>query len=208
MKKLLFILVLFLWTPLVHAQCDYMRGAELSKLASNVKIGYTYEFKNDDVSFNVFMTNITNDIYVTDSYNTYFYNFESNKVYNRDDVLGFRPGDTITYNIYSNDNNCKGELLLTKYLKLPNYNSFYNMSQCDNDRDHRYCYLWENTSNVSYSNFDSTVGKSDDVISDNSFDFFETIKNIFSNSFVRTGSIILIVLIIISSIILFLRKRR
>ena len=131
MKKLLFTLVLFLWTPLVHAQCDYTRGAELSKLASNVKISYTYDTSSN---FNVVLTNITNDIYVTDNYGTQFYNFESNKTY--------YSGEKLSFSIYSNDNNCKGELLLTKYLSLPSYNVYYNTAECAENPDFKYCQKW------------------------------------------------------------------
>ena len=41
----------------VHAKCDYQRQAELSRIASNVQLAYTY----DSTEFTVFVSNLTID---------------------------------------------------------------------------------------------------------------------------------------------------
>ena len=61
----------------VHAKCDYQRQAELSRIASNVQVAYTY----DSVEFTVFVSNLTSDLYITDNYGREYYGDGKEKVF-------------------------------------------------------------------------------------------------------------------------------
>ena len=67
--KYLFVFVFcMVITPfMVHADCNYERTAELSKLASNVNFSYTYMIEKDNIKYTVNAINIANDIYVKDN---------------------------------------------------------------------------------------------------------------------------------------------
>ena len=60
----------------VHAKCDYQRQAELSRIASNVQVAYTY----DSVEFTVFVSNLTSDLYITDNYDEIKENYQIRKL--------------------------------------------------------------------------------------------------------------------------------
>ena len=62
-KYVIFALMCMCVTPLItHAECDYQRKAELSRMASNVQFSYTYD---ENIDFTVNITNIIDDIYVS-----------------------------------------------------------------------------------------------------------------------------------------------
>ena len=64
-KYLIFFIICFFLNPIIsNAECSYERQAELSKIASNVQIAYSYENDMGNPVFSVNIINITNDIYV------------------------------------------------------------------------------------------------------------------------------------------------
>lgn len=154
MKRILryiFTFVLFMsLTPLIsNADCDYTKIAELSRKASNVNITYDYEIVNHNPNFYVDITNVTNDIYIKSDY----YN-EKDEVFTSNITRTYIASDiTIKYYIYSNDDDCKGTLLLTKYLNIPYYNRYSETKICKNNPKFKYCALWMNTSGLTDDEF-------------------------------------------------------
>ncbi|MCI9585899.1 MAG: hypothetical protein HFH45_04615 [Bacilli bacterium] len=154
---IIFVACFFLFPLASNAQCSYERQAELSKIASNVKFSYTYDVQEDRPDFTINITNITNDIYIKEQETGNIINKEFN-VPNTD--IG---GKSVTYNIYSNDVNCKGELLITKYVTLPEYNNFSNIEDCQDYPDFKYCKKWMNTSEITQEQFDQEFEKYTDT---------------------------------------------
>lgn len=115
----------------VHAKCDYQRQAELSRIASNVQVAYTY----DSVEFTVFVSNLTSDLYITDNYGREYYGDGKEKVFK------FASG-TVNFDIYSNDPNCRGEELLRKSITLPSINTFAMSPECNQYPNFKYCQNW------------------------------------------------------------------
>lgn len=137
-RYLVYILLSFscLFPFSVNAECDYQRKAELSRIASNVQFSYNYETNyGGGAFFKVFVTNLTSDIYIKDDR-------ENNFPLVGESELSYLSGDSIKYEIYSNDNNCKDEIILTKYISLPIYNSFYSSPECQEHPDFKYCQKW------------------------------------------------------------------
>lgn len=120
----------------VNAECDYQRKAELSRIASNVQVSYNYD---QDNNFTVNITNLTDDIYIKDDYDVIIEG-AGEKNFNYSD------GEKIKYRIFSNDNNCKDEELLTKYVNLPIYNLYSNYDECKMYPEFQYCQKWLSTS--------------------------------------------------------------
>lgn len=158
--KYLFVFLgsLFIFPLVSSAECSYERQAELSKIAANVKFSYTYVVSNGLPVFNVIITNLTNDIYVKDdSMNTFSGSGEKTATY--------QNGTSVSYSIYSNDNTCKGERILTKYINLPTYNNYSSSEECRTNSDFKYCQVWDATGvnvddfNQQYANYTMQLNK-------------------------------------------------
>ena len=125
MKYMLFALICMGVTPLItHAECDYQRQAELSRIASNVQFSYNYNM-NEGLTFTLYVNNLTDDIYVVDSYGQRLSGTgEKQLIYSPSRVSGFQSGDQVRFEIYSNDSNCPNNLLITKYVNFPIFNPY------------------------------------------------------------------------------------
>ena len=140
-KKVFYIvLTLICMSPfMVKADCDYQRLAELSKLASNVKLSYNYQFIDYYPQFTITATNLTNDIYMIDNYGTRFSAVgEVSSVY--------KDGNKLRFTFYSNDPSCLGREISTKYVNLPEFNPRYNSDECKAYPNFSLCQMWTDTS--------------------------------------------------------------
>lgn len=130
-KYVIFALMCMCVTPLItHAECDYQRKAELSRMASNVQLSYIYDA---NYGFQVILTNLTNDLYTIDNYGNVIYG-------GKEHSFDFASGK-ISFDIYSSDSNCSGKLT-TKSIDLPTVNSFSYYSECNQYPQFKYCQLW------------------------------------------------------------------
>lgn len=147
--KYLFITICFIFLPsIVKADCSYERLAELSRIAGNVNFSYTYNLdEKNRPDFNVNIVNVTKDIYVYDSSrNQTITSFET-------DLTNLTSGQTLQFDIYSNDNNCRGEKIMSKFLTIPFYNHYSEISECKENPEFKYCQTWINTENLTYDQF-------------------------------------------------------
>lgn len=203
---LFFVFCMFLFPLFTRAECSYERVSDLSKMASNVQVSYTYEFL-DEIKYTVHITNLTNDLYVLDSSGSHIYgNNDVSIDFTFGEFSEYQLGDTIRYEVYSNDVNCKDEYLSAKYITLPNYNRFALSDTCKNYPNFKYCSLWKYT-NLDYETFNSSFqsylqnleNKSVVNNSDYSFDFV---------AFLKTNYVFIICIFIFLSVILliFLKK--
>ena len=194
---LVFVFCMFVSPLITKASCDYQRKAELSKIASNVQVNYSYEVENEYPVMNIILNNITDDIYVEDNYGNVFTNSEN--------ILTYTLGANIDFIIYSKDNNCYSEKLLTKYVKTPYYNVYYSDAIC-NDNSNKLCGMWVDTSDMSYADFVSNVSsfektKKNSTIIENKTKKFDILF------FAKIGTVVIAILIFVC-ILNILRKRR
>lgn len=205
MKKInyliVFVFCLCLFPMMSKAECSDARTSELSKIASNVRLSYNYvpTISNQvSISYAVTLTNLTNDIYVKDS--------EDNVIFGTGErVLNYSTSGRITYNIYSNDANCKNVKLFTQYVNLLTYNDFAETSECQEHPDFKYCKMWDNLSidtDEFYDEYDKYLDdrSSDDevIASDDKKDVKDIILD-YKNDFIigLIGILVIIALIII-----------
>ena len=135
-KYVIFALICMCVTPLItHAECDYQRLAELSRLASNVQLSYTY---SEESGFQITMTNLTNDLYATNIY--------GQRIDGGAERVFEAVSGSYNYDIYSNDSNCLGEFLLRKSINLPVRNSYSYYDECKQYPNFKYCQMWSNIS--------------------------------------------------------------
>ena len=135
----------------VHAECSYERQAELSRIAGNVQFSYTYELDeiNNRALFSINISNVPSDIYIQDDFGDRYTQFENT-------ITTYTQGEK-NFEIYSNDANCYGELLLTKRLDLPIYNMFYGYDECKENKDFVYCSLWGNYATITKDVFNKEL---------------------------------------------------
>lgn len=203
MKYMFFALTCMCVMPLVtHAECDYQRQAELSRLASNVQFAYTADI-GDKIAFDLTVTNLTDDLYMVDSYGNYFTGEETTLTYSGADMSGFGSGETVTFIIYSNDANCYGTKILTKYITFPEYNLYSNMDECTNNPTFKYCQFWLNTSSLTltqfYSEYEAYIEEQNEVTESEEVEessFWSTLSELFDDAVVRIGLIVCAVIIV------------
>ena len=165
--KMLFTLIITLFCAInsvsaVKTTCTYEEKANLNDIASKVTSNYKldeikeeYEFENPDtgeksieerikIKFKVSIYNILDDIYIIQSNSlnqeevNIYYSETQNGVYtfeteNTSDIIKY------TYNIYSNVEGCRGEILKTLVFTKPKSNMFSQMEICEGLEDNPYC---------------------------------------------------------------------
>lgn len=202
-KYVLFILMCMCVTPVItHAECDYQRQAELSRLASNVQFNYTSEISNG-LRFNLYITNLTNDLYIVDDYgNVFSGSGEKQFTYSSNTISGFRNGAKVSFKFFSNDVNCKGGFITTKYVNFPYFNSYSSLDECKQYPNFKYCQMWTNTSNLSLDQFQNEIQqyrrdseKTNKVIKTN---YLDLIIDMLNQSYIKVFIVFLMIVIIIS----------
>ena len=203
---LFFVFCMFLFPLFTRAECSYERVSDLSKMASNVQVSYTYEL-GYQIEYDVHITNLTNDLYATDNIGNTIDNNDTTLHYAYDEEKLFHPGDTISYEIYSNDANCKDEYLMTKYITLPDYNHFALSDECKKYPNFKYCTLW-NYTNIGYKSFHEELEK---YIASLNNDYSEESDNsnhswfLFKNYYVI---VVFVALLLVISLFFFKRRRK
>ena len=137
LSSLIFMISFFIFISNSEASCTYKRISDLKKIASNVNITYTYTIVDNKASFDIRFANLTNDIYLYDSFNDKKYNVEGEVI-----LKNYIDGVKYRFFINSNDKDCKDEQLVTRYVTLPKYNIYYGDPICNGIEDYTLCQKW------------------------------------------------------------------
>lgn len=158
MKKIsliiVFVLAYITCIENTNASCNYTRLSNLKKIASNVDISYTYKINDNKATFDITIANMTKDIYLYDSYNDKKYVQTGEFVIN-----DFKDGTKYRFFIKSNDNDCKDEVLITKYITLPKYNQYYGDPICKGIENYTLCQKWGTFNVTSYKEYKEKIEK-------------------------------------------------
>lgn len=133
MKKFIFVILMLILIPFnINAEslaesCDYTKEVELNKLAS--KISYERKFNKENNSFTVTLYNVISDLYVKYN-NKLMYGDSNNEIV----ITGIEEGSYMEVIVYSSGTNCYSSLM-TIYINLPYFNSFYNTKDCSGYED-------------------------------------------------------------------------
>ena len=137
-KKILFFVIALLSPMIVNAaSCSDVEYANVSKLASNVKLSYEYKIdENNNITYIITFTNLTSDMRILDN--------KLVKIYQ-----GFRTGGDFShisnvggsynYEIYSIK--C-GAKLTNKTIHIPNYNKLAIDKRCNGLEEYNVCNRW------------------------------------------------------------------
>ncbi len=203
LKLLLFTIICMFITPIItHAECDYQRQAELSRLASNVQLAYTYSETN---GFQVIMTNLTNDLYATDLYDRVIAG-------GKEQVFNYASG-SYGFDIYSNDPACHGIKLIRKTITLPVFNVYSLYDVCQQYPNFKYCQVWGNI-NIDHSQFMSefnaykknVLSEKQSITKEEETSVLDKILEVLKNNIVMIA--ILSGIIVVTIIVIIVTKKR
>lgn len=154
MKRIIFLLILFLFIPKVNAlNCQFSEMARAKKLASNVNISYDYVEKNNSVTFSINLLNLHKDIYFVDETNGKIYNYSKNEI----NLSNYKSGQTVKYTFYSTHPDCN-EPLVTLRVVLPTYNQYYKDQVCVGAETYSLCQKWS-SHGLAYDEFVKKVNE-------------------------------------------------
>lgn len=213
-RKIIIIVILLFCFIKVEASCDNNRFNELKSIAERVEFKYDYNTDNkSNPSFTITAMNLNQEVkpliiknYYTDDYREFKYT--STK---QSSLTGFKAGESvkITFKAYTADD-CAAETVLTKIIKLPYYNSFYNTDICKNNRSFKYCQSELSSYSISESLFNKELNnylnnKDNNSNNDNSNN--EDNKNSFHiDEYIGLIIIIFIILLLIVLIIIKIKQ--
>ena len=164
MKKVFFLLVLFIWPTFVNAECTYSEKYELNALSSY--IDYTYDYNESTNLFTVDLFNIDSRLELR--YDNVIYTPENGNV----TLTNIEPGSRLSVNVYSTvENECFDEHLRVVYVSVPYFNRFYESVLCDGHEDLDICnsrFLDYQISNQTFilllNNEEFTLNKDDETV--------------------------------------------
>lgn len=141
MKKIfLFIILLMPGTVLGWSDCDRALVSKYKKLLGNINISYTYKMENNDVLYDVTLSNIQSDMYFMDTSNSkkYYYSDTNNGEIT---ISNYEPG-TVKYIFFLNNSECEDQKLNVLNVNLPYYNRYYNLPECQGKENYKLCNRW------------------------------------------------------------------
>ena len=157
-KCLLLILLVFLVVNVkADNKCEKEELTRLKELAKKVEFDYDYKLVNEQVIFSITAINLDDDLkvmIVDDYYSDKYREFKNNSDHSNT-IDGFKSGEKVSITIEGFVPNwCSGTRLLTKTIKLPYYNYFYDEDLCRGYEDFKYCKELIDT-NITKETFDA-----------------------------------------------------
>ena len=148
---LLISLIIINFSLIVKADtCSSSEMKRLKELAEKIEFSYDYKVNKhtnnnevwDTIDFSITATNLNNEIKTLVIYNFYngdYLEFKNNGS-NMGTLQGFSEGErvSITMKAYTN-NGCSSKDILTKTIKLPYYNQYYDEKFCKENEKFKYC---------------------------------------------------------------------
>lgn len=151
MKRIFLIGAFILFIPEIYA-CSYSTKANQRVLASNVNFNLDYKIVNDEVLFDVTITGIDKDLYVSNGSNKYYGKDNSTVVINN-----LKEGTKYKFDVYSSTYDfCNFGSLNSKTFNTPIYNKYYKDKLCDNHQNSDLCYRWNNV-DMTYDEFKKAI---------------------------------------------------
>ena len=157
-KYLVFILLALLTINVQAAdKCDSKEFTRLKELAEKVEFDYDYKMVDDQARFSITAVNLNSDLKVLiieDYFLDKYKQFKDNSSHTAT-IDNFLPGERVVVTIKGFvPNRCSGKTVLTKTIKLPYYNYYYNEEKCKGHEDFKYCKLLI-SNNISQSSFNT-----------------------------------------------------
>ena len=168
MKKCLLVLMLFVLCPIQSKaiMCNNESKVKYSEMAKNISVSYEYQEVDNDIVFNIKITNIPETFIIEDYRTGKKYRYSSSELV----IPNVSKNTSYKFNILKDDQFCSGEILYTHYINIPSYNYYYKDEVCKGIEDYKLCNKWLNIT-VSYEEwknkvieYKNSLNKKDDVL--------------------------------------------
>ena len=147
-KRIFIVFLLLVLIPFkVDAECSEDEKIRLSKLANNITTSVEYYEENN--TFALTFLNLTGEFFIVDD------NTDLNYQSDFELIIDNLQSGNYKYKIYDT-NGCFENEVLTKTIKIPYYNKYYNYKECNDFHEYSYCSKWLQ-SNISYDAWKSKV---------------------------------------------------
>ena len=206
--KAIILVIILLLTMNVKADstCDSKEFKRLKDLAKKIEFDYGYTIENEDIDFYIHAVNLNEDLKVLIVYD-YFNDDYKEFVGKKEATLnGFKTGEKVIITISGFvPNSCSGEVVLTKTIRLPYYNLFYDRNKCVGNEDFKYCKELIND-NITQSDYDDAFelylkNKEESKIKET---YEKEVEN--TKLHIIIGSIV-VALVLISALVIYIIKR-
>ena len=125
-----------------ESDCKKEENDRLKALANKIEFDYDYKLVDEKAVFSINAVNLNEDLKVliiNDYYNDDYKEFKDDGTH-KATLSGFEPGKKITITIKGYVPNwCSGKTIMTKTIKLPYYNYYYDEEKCAGNEDFKYC---------------------------------------------------------------------
>lgn len=131
--------------------CDNELKVQYSEMAKNISVNYEYQESNDDISFNIKLSNIPEGFSINDYKNGMTYDYNGSEL-----VIPAEKNKSYVFNIYYPNTPCHMEVLYKHYITIPAYNYYYKDEICSDIKDYKLCSKWLNVT-ISYDEWKNKV---------------------------------------------------
>ncbi len=216
---LITVMLLIVNSQVEAATCDNTTMQNLKKLAKEVDIGYELVKQVDYADghrYNITIDNLVKEVYVEYSYYKVNYSDTNNGSYTLEHVIMPRIRKA-KISIYAASGPCKNQLLRAININFPYYNSFSEYAECQEYKEADICRKDKNTYDLTDDDFKKEIEKYKKKLEEQRENNKEEKKSIFiiiknfilENKIVfGVGLTIVFIIIISTSIILFVRKKK
>lgn len=154
------LLLLALLPSTVNASifCSYETKTYLKQLASNVNVSYDFVEQEDRAIFKLTFSNVHKNLIIREKNTERSFYPSSSSDLSEIVLENYESGKTYQFDIYSNVSDCDDEILMTLYVNLPYYNSYYREDVCKGLDSYDLCTRWHQHG-LSKEKFIETVAK-------------------------------------------------
>src|SRR5574344_2481245 len=118
--------------------CSNKKKVEYQEMAKNITANYEYVESDNDIVFNIKISNIPNMFIVYDAVNKKTYDYTSNEIV----INNVNKKTSYRFDIYKNDDACAWVNFYSHYVNVPAYNYFYKDDICKGIEDYKLCNKW------------------------------------------------------------------
>lgn len=122
--------------------CSYETKTYLKQLASNINISYDFVEENDRAIFKLTLSNVHKNLIIREKNTDRVFYPSSSKELSEIVLENYESGKTYQFDVYSTVSDCNDEILMTFYVNLPYYNSYYKEEVCKGLDSYPLCTRW------------------------------------------------------------------
>ena len=139
MKRLVPLLLLLLIPIQAKAIiCSNEKKVQFQTLASNITTSYTYVEQDNNITFQITLSNIPEGFIIQDIKNNQTYSYQGSEL----TIFNLKPDKSYRFDVYTDDVDCSLVTLYSHYVTTPPYNPYYHASVCVGMEQYPLCQMF------------------------------------------------------------------